>query len=528
LKIGRKVLLVGAIAGVVWLVTRLWAAGAPIFAQIQKISTVMALIQNSYVEEADLDRLTEGAIDGMLKRLDPHSIYIPVIEQREVSERDLGEFQGIGVSFVIESELITVVSPIVGSPSDRLGIRAGDQIIEIDGVSAVGINEDEVFKKLRGKKGTSVRLKILRDSVPQPLDFTVIRDDIPIHSVLTSFMLDDSTGYLLLSQFTATTSEELEKALRKLESAGMKRLIFDLRNNGGGRLNEAVATADMFLPGGYTIVSRAGRNAGDDSVYYSREEGTHPIWDLIVLINDGSASASEIIAAAVQDLDRGLVVGQRSFGKGLVQNSYPMKDGSVVRLSTAHWFAPSGRLVQIPYDKGRGEYYAVRYRDQGLEADSSQRVPYRTLGGRTVYGTMGIRPDSLVDDVKITGATANLIGDRTVFGYGSDLAREHKFKSQDDFLRFLTEFEVSNAELDKLMDLAKEKDKEYPREALDKDRHYLRTLLKAEIAQVVWNSRDAYYMVMTRGDKVVQTAVSLFSDARNTAERYHRDSRSRR
>jgi len=506
----------------IYLATRLVNAGGSIIAQVQKVTAIMSLIEQAYVEEPDLDRLSEGAISGMLERLDPHSVYIPAKEQKDLAERDAGEFSGIGVSFILQNELITVVTPIAGSPSDRLGIRAGDRIIEIDGVSAFGIKEDEVFKKLRGPKGTTVNLKIAREGVNEPLEFAVVREAIPIHSILTSFMLDDSTGYLLLNQFTATTSDELETTLRRLERLGMKRLLFDLRNNGGGRLNEAVQVVDMFVPGGYTIVSRHGRNDDDDSTYTSKDEGTHPFYNVIVLMNGGSASASEIVAGAMQDLDRGLIVGQRSFGKGLVQNSYPLKDGSMIRLSTAHWYAPSGRMVQIPYDKGRGEYYAVRYRNQGVEAVEKDRVPFKTLSGRTVFGTSGIIPDSTVEDLKITNGTAQVIGAQIVFAFARDLARESKLTEKNDFREFLLGFSVTDADLDKLPALALAKKITYPVEALARDREYLRMLIKAEIAQYIWNDRDAYYSVLMQTDPVVSIARTLFPEAGKIASRWQK------
>lgn len=518
----RIFLIAVLLGGIVWLGARLFASGGSVISQARKIAAVMSLIQSAYVLEPDADRLGEGAIEGMLKRLDPHSIYIPASEQRELNERDIGEFQGIGVSFIIQNELITVISPVAGSPADRAGVRSGDRIIEIDSVSAYGISEDEVFKKLRGKKGTSVRIKILREGLSEPVDLTIIRDDIPINSVFTSFMLDDSIGYLLLNQFTATTSTELERALRRLEASGMKRLLFDLRNNGGGRLNEAVETADMFLPAGYVIVSRKGRNGGDDSTYRSTDPGTHPMWDLIVLVNGGSASASEIIAGAVQDLDRGWVVGQQTFGKGLVQNTYPLDDGSVIRLSTAHWFAPSGRLVQIPYDRGRDDYYAVSYHKQGSDAKEAERIPYTTLGGRTVYGTMGIVPDSIVADTRISLSAARMIGTQVVFGLGTKLAWECGYSSDDKFEIFLKDFALNDADLQRLIVEAPDSSKTEAREAIEKDAIYLKTLLKAEIAQLIWNDRDKYYQVLTYHDNIVRTAMTLFPLAQITSERWRR------
>ncbi len=496
----------------IWIITRIVTAGGTIISEAQKITAVMSLIQQNYVEQPDLEKLSEGAIEGMLKRLDPHSVYIPPSEQKEIAEKDIGSFEGIGISFMIQNELITVIAAIPGTPSDRLGIRSGDRIIEIDGISAYGITTDEVYKKLRGPKGTTVKIKVLREGVAEPIEFTIVRDSIPINSVWTSFMLDDSTGYIQLNQFMATTSQELDAALKRLELQGMKCLILDLRNNQGGRLNEAVQVADMFIPGGHIIVSRKGRNNGEDSVYYSTNETTHPNIDLIILVNGGSASASEIVAGAIQDLDRGLILGQPTFGKGLVQFPYSLRNGAVIRLSTAHWFTPSGRLVQRPYDKGRGEYYAVRMR--GTEQDTTKRTPYKTLGGRTVYDVSGITPDTIVDDYKITGAGAQIIGAQIMFGFAQTLVNEHKFSAKDDFFTFLNKFEISQNELKRLIELSKTKNISYPIELLEKDQPYLSALLKAEMAQIIWNNRDFYYRTLAQYDPMIITARNSFNRAR--------------
>ncbi len=510
-----RIVLIGILAVVViWLGTRLVIAAGNIISESQKIAAVMNLISKTYVEEPDLKRLSEGAIEGMLKRLDPHSMYIPPKEQEMITERDIGEFEGIGISFVIQNELITVIAPITGTPAERLGIRSGDRIIEIDGVSAYGITSDEVFKKLRGPKGTTVKVMVLREGVPEPIDFTIVRDKIPIHSIWTNFMLNDSTGYILISQFTRTTTRELDKVLKELEAEGMTQLILDLRNNGGGRLDQAVWIADRFIPGGHTIVSRVGRNEMDDSTYTSSDAVTHNLFDLIVLINSGSASASEIVAGAMQDLDRGLVVGTNSFGKGLVQSQKLLRDGGMIRLSTAHWFPPAGRLVQRPYDKGRGEYYAVRYRDPDEVTEEGEREAFKTLGGRTVYASSGISPDVEIESGKITGATAKLLSDRTIF----EFARTRMlpgFEAYDQgFATFRDDFEVTDDDLESLLELSKEKDFEYPPELLEKDMDYLKSQIKAELAQLIWSNRDYYYIIRTKSDAVVQEAEKLFDEAR--------------
>ncbi len=506
------VALVGAL-----MLNQLVSAGGNLVVEARKLAAIMKLIQTAYVEDPDLEKLTEGAIEGMLKRLDPHSIYIPPKEQEEITERDVGEFSGIGISFVIQNELITVLSPINGTPADRLGVRAGDRIIEIDGVSAYGITNDEVFKKLRGPKGTTVKIKIVREGYTDPIDFTIVRDTIPIHSIVTSFMIDDSTGYILLNQFMATTTAELERSLDDLEARGMTRLIFDLRNNEGGRLNEALGVADKFIPGGHVITSRRGRLADEDTTYYSTDDATHAMFDLIMLINGGSASASEIVSGAVQDLDRGLIVGSKSFGKGLVQRVYPLQGGAVIRLSTAHWYTPSGRLVQRPYDKGRGEYYAVRYRDPDSVKAPEDREAYQTLGGRTVYASSGITPDVDVEPGTYTVGTARLLSAQILFSLAEQLIHEEKLDSTLSFKRFLSDYNVSDESLRRVIDLAKEKDLTYTDEIYQKDRDFLANQVKAEMAQLIWNNRDCYYQVRISGDSVVMRARELFPQAKEIA-----------
>lgn len=506
-------IIIGVALGV-WVATKFVSASGTLLSEVKKITAIMNLIKTAYVEDPDLDRLSEGAIEGMLKRLDPHSVYISPKDQEKIAEVDQGEFEGIGISFIIQNELITVISPITGTPAERLGIRSGDRIVEIDGENAFGITSEEVFKKLRGPKGTTVKVKVAREGVSEPLDFTIIRDTIPIYSVWTSFMIDDSTGYVLVNQFTATTTEELKEALHTLESSGMTRLLLDLRNNQGGRLSQAVAIADLFIPGDHKLVSRIGRNSKQDSVYYSTEEATHPMFDLIILINGGSASASEIVAGAIQDLDRGLIVGRNSFGKGLVQYPYMLKDGAVIRLSTAHWFTPAGRLVQRPYDKGRGEYYAVRYRDPDAEEESGEREEFKTLGGRTVYSSSGIAPDVKVEDGTILAATVRLISERVIFGFAGEMVKRYNLHPDQEFRNFRDGFEVSDEDLKELQAFAATKEIEYPDEAIERDGDYLAVQIKAEIAQLLWSDRDFYYMVRISNDQVVKRAMELFDQAR--------------
>lgn len=500
-----------------WAIGHFVTAGGNLVGQARKITAIMKLIESDYVDVPDLNILGEGAIEGMLKRLDPHSAYIPVKQQKEISERDVGEFEGIGISFVIQNELITVISPIIGTPAERLGIRSGDKIIEIEGVSALGITNEEVFKKLRGPKGTTVNVKIAREGASAPLDFAIVRAKIPIYSVWASFMLDDSTGYIGLSQFMATSTRELDAALDKLEAKGMTRLVFDLRGNSGGRLSQAVSITDRFIPGDQTIVSRRGRVASRDTYYTSSDSVTHMGFSMITLINSGSASASEIVAGAIQDLDRGLVVGTNSFGKGLVQYPYQMNDGAVIRLSTAHWYTPSGRLVQRPYDKGRAEYYAVAYRDPDDLEEGAEREVFKTKGGRDVFSSSGISPDIEVEPGTYTVGTARMISERILFSFAQNYVVDKGLNDRIDFADFQHNFEFSLDDLSRLIELSKEKEIDLTHEIIEKDFVFLNRQIKAEIATLVWNDREKYYIIRTSGDNIVQKALQVFDEAREVA-----------
>ncbi|MDP8228919.1 MAG: S41 family peptidase, partial [Candidatus Electryoneaceae bacterium] len=285
--------------------------------------------------------------------------------------------------------------------------------------------------------------------------------------------------------------------------------------NQGGCLSQAVSIADMFIHGGYTLVSRQGRQEDESEIYRSTNSGTFPLYNLIVLINGGSASASEIVAGAVQDLDRGLIVGENSFGKGLVQRQFMAGEGAVIRISTSHWYTPAGRLVQRPYDKGRGEYYAVRYRDPDSQSADSTREEFKTLGGRTVYASSGITPDHQIEGRRISGATIQLLNNRLLFEYAQTIADNHNLTENSDFQNFYRHFNTTDDDIEGLLELAVAKELEYPPKALESDGEYLKSQLKAEVAQLVWSSREGYYLVRVSEDPVVKSALELFEEADN-------------
>jgi carboxyl-terminal processing protease len=434
----------------------LWASADSIKDQLRKFNYILHSIRDTYVEEPDLTELIDGAIEGMLKTLDPHSAYITSKAQERITEEFRGKFEGIGISFVIQNKWITVVSPIPGTPSDRLGIRAGDRIVEIEGESAYDLNNDEVMSKLRGPKGTHVQVTIQREGESDPLYFDIERDEIPIRSVETAFLLDEHTGYILINRFTATTSRELETALDSLEACGMDRLVLDLRNNSGGYLDAAVDVADKFIPGGNMIVYTRGRIPRANDERYATHAATHKIYPLIVLINNGSASASEIVAGAVQDLDRGLIVGQTSFGKGYVQTELKLQDRSAVRITTARYYTPSGRLIQRPHDKGLAQYLEDAFRVEGDSEPDTTRPVYHTVSNREVYGGGGITPDVWVDPQYLTRLTSQMLNQRLVLEYANRYLADHPAPTEE-FSVFLDRFGVTDTMTEDFLSLVAKK-----------------------------------------------------------------------
>ena len=325
------------------------------------MNQILYYVNQLYYEDIDMEALMDGAFKGIMDQLDPHSIFISAKDQENIDELFRGEFQGIGIEFDILNNYITVISPVVGGPSEKAGLLAGDWIINIDGESAKGIDREDVYKKLRGKKGTRVELKIGRYGI-EPFDVTIIRDDIPLFSVRATSMLDDDTGYIWLTRFSTKSGPEVKQSLDALLDQGMKRMVLDLRNNSGGILEQAAEVANIFITKKDTLVYTKGKNKQSTQAFIASPEKGNSNFPLIVLINRGSASASEIVAGAVQDLDRGLVIGETSFGKGLVQRQAGLMDGSAIRVTIAQYYTPSGRLIQRPFQsEDQNNYYAELY-----------------------------------------------------------------------------------------------------------------------------------------------------------------------
>lgn len=369
-----------------------------------KFDDVLEMIDRSYVDTVNQDKLVQDAIIAMTKDLDPHSEYLTAKEFKEMNEPLKGNFEGIGVQFNILKDTIVVVSAISGGPSEKLGIMAGDKIVKIEDtlVAGKGITNNDVIKKLRGNKGTKVRIHIKRRGKAELIEYTIVRDKIPIFSVDASYMLTPEVGYIKINRFAQTTMQEFNDGLKKLQAKGMKHFVLDLRQNSGGYLNTANDLANEFLQKDNLIVYTEGVNASKKE-FRADGKGKVQSGKLVVLIDEGSASASEIVSGAIQDWDRGLVVGRRSFGKGLVQNPFTLRDGSVLKLTTARYYTPSGRCIQRTYSEGKDDYYQERSRrnknGEFFNKDSihlKDTVKYYTNRKRVVYGGGGVIPDIFV------------------------------------------------------------------------------------------------------------------------------------
>lgn len=416
------------------------------------INEAYTYINNFYVDTPDMNRASEHAVAAMLSHMDPHSAFIAARNVERNNEGLTGNFEGVGIRFSIDNDTIQVADVIVGGPAEKVGLQIGDKLVAIDGENATGdtINNNFVFKRLRGKKGTQVVLTVRRHGVKDLMEFTVVRDKVPIYSIEGSFMIDDQTGYIRLARFSRTSTEEFIQAVSQLKKKGMQRLVFDLRGNGGGYLDVAFAMADQFLPQGRLIVYQEGRRQPRQN-FVSTRRGCYTSGPLIVLIDETSASASEIVAGALQDWDRATIIGRRSFGKGLVQRQLKASDGSEIRLTTARYYTPSGRCIQKPYDKGKGAYQDdlnQRYQHGELVHADSIHFPdslkYRTHAGRTVYGGGGIMPDIFVpiDTIRLSDYFLSLRSKGLINEYANNFADEHRRDEQlKDFDNFTLHYD---------------------------------------------------------------------------------------
>ena len=490
----------------------------------QKLATTLYLIENFYVDTANIDKVTEDAIIAALKELDPHSAYISKKDVEKANEPLVGSFEGIGVTFQLIRDTITVISPVAGGPSEKVGIMAGDQIIKIDGEDAFGkkVDNEYVAKHLRGKKGSKVTVGVKRGSDKELLDFEIIRDKIPLNSINAAYMLDNHVGYIKLDRFAQESTAEFKEALTKLQAQGMESLIFDLRGNTGGYLNTAIELVDQFLAEGQLIVFQEGLHQPRQE-WRSTKSGLYTTGKLVVLIDEGSASASEIFSGAMQDHDRGVVIGRRSFGKGLVQRPFNLPDGSQIRLTTSRYHTPSGRCIQRPYENGVEEYQKEMSkrleRGEYFHADSihfPDSLKFRTDGGRTVYGGGGIMPDLFipVDTSFNSKLYTNLVRKGALNRFTTDYALKHRdeIKAQyGDFESFNEKFTVSQSLIDELKKVAKESKVEWDDGQFKHSEKFLLLQVKALIARNVWETQH-YYQVMAKEDAGIRKALEIIGN----------------
>lgn len=491
-----------------------------------KFERTLQLIKNLYVDDVDSEKLTETAIRAMLSDLDPHSSYLDKEEVKAMNEPLQGDFEGIGISFNMLTDTLYVMEVISGGPSQKVGILPGDKILYVNDtlIAGVKMNTNDVISKLRGPKGTEVKVKVLRRGVPQLLEFRIVRDKIPIYSIDASYMVDDHTGYIRLSRFAATSTDEFRKAENALLAAGMKNMILDLTGNGGGILQTATDITDEFLEKGKLIVYTEGKNQPRYSIN-STEKGNFKKGNLVVLVDEGSASASEILSGAVQDWDRGVIVGRRTFGKGLVQRQLPLPDGTMIRLTVARYYTPTGRSIQKPYENGNLDSYNMdvlnRYnRGELIHADSihfPDSLKYKTLvNKRTVYGGGGIMPDYFVpiDTTTLTDLHRDLIAKGIVNRISiSEVDRNRKtlLAAYPDVEIFKKKYEITPEMVDNLKRMALSDNIQWDDEQFERSRDLLFTQLKALIARDLYNS-SAYFRIMNDKNEIFKEAFRIIND----------------
>jgi carboxyl-terminal processing protease len=509
-------------------------SGDNLLDQVNKFREVLGLTEKYYLEPVDPAKLTDAAVGGLLNKLDPHSVYIPPRALETVTEEFRGEFEGIGIRFTLRNDSIFVVETIGGGPSARLGIQTNDRIVRINDSSAVGLTNDQVIQRLRGPKGTRVDVSIARPGIGELLDFEIVRDKISLTSVDVAMMVTDDIGYISVNRFSEKTNAEMEQALNSLKAQGMQRLILDLRDNPGGLLEQAFKMVDLLLDGGtreapHKIVYTKSRRPEFDEVYYARTGQPFEKLPLIILLNNNSASASEIVAGAIQDWDRGLIVGETSFGKGLVQRQFQLADGSALRLTIARYYTPSGRSIQREYEgKERDVYQQEAYTRQEREGENIEhteerdttRPMYHTHDGRVVYGGGGITPDYVVKNVPLTPLTRSLLRralfDQFVTAYLDGKGLKIRSAYSKDRRAFERSFTVSDEILKDLRAFITQRDVKIDEKDYEKDLEFIKVRLKATFARSFWGN-EGWYPVMLQVDAPFRKALSLFPEAEKIA-----------
>ncbi|MDF9831362.1 S41 family peptidase [Parabacteroides sp. PF5-6] len=492
----------------------------------RKLQMALYAISNLYVDSTDQSKLVEDGIIGMLEKLDPHSNYLNPEETKEMTEPLQGNFDGIGIQFNMLTDTLYVIQVIPGGPSERVGLRAGDRIIQVNDtlIAGVQMKTNDIMKRLRGKKGTEVTVKVLRDKNPELLAFKIVRDKIPVFSLDAAYMLDKATGYIKLNRFAASTLDEYKEEFAKLRKKGMKNLVLDLQGNGGGFLNIAIDLADEFLDKGKLIVYTEGVNQPREEAN-ATGKGDFEQGRLVILVDEGSASASEIVSGAIQDWDRGVIVGRRTFGKGLVQKPIPLPDGSMIRLTVSRYFTPNGRSIQKPYEKGDAEAYQHdlidRYNKGELMSADSIHFPdsmkYNTLTtGRTVYGGGGIMPDIFIPlDTTLSSPyhrrlIATGIVNRAAMNY-LDQQRAEMTRQYKNFDSYKAGFTIPESLLQQVVEMANEEKIEYNEEQFNHAKPLLMLQLKALIARDMYEMNE-YFQIINDINDSLKAALQIIND----------------
>ena len=526
--------------------------------QLRKIEEAYEYITRAYVERVDTSQLAEDAIEGMLAGLDPHSIYISPEDMARVRESFDANFDGVGIFYEFvegrqDVDTLVVLMPIVGGPSEEAGLQPGDRIVEIDGETAIGIDPDDVPTLLKGPRGTTVDIVVQRPGSRGQFPYTITRDRIPLNTVNATYMVDETTGLISLGRFARTSHDEVRTAIRELEGQGMERLILDLRGNAGGLLEQAYAIADEFLGAGEMIVYTDSRHPSNRRQYRATAGGIYEDRPVIVLVDENSASASEIVAGALQDHDRAYLIGRRTFGKGLVQQQFPMTDGSVLQMTVSRYYTPSGRLIQTPYEVGGGDeaYYEAKVNireavenqlaprggkvDAGaFGADVPDSLRFETAAGRTVYGGGGVLPDFIVRRDTLSPALATVVNKRLddTFARTEIERRGGDFRETWDGRQreFVRNFELSDADFDRFLSFVSRQGTEVVAERPEDEdadvlvrgeaqaaRAEIETRIKAFMARRLYDF-NAFFPVIGEIDPALQEAMRHWRDAQNLAQ----------
>ncbi|MGE0160087.1 MAG: S41 family peptidase [Gemmatimonadales bacterium] len=514
------VLVLSAVTGG-WLLQRGVDRAENVYVQVRVLQEVVDRVESSFVEEVDERTLYNSAIDGLIRDLgDPHTSLIRASDYEDLRIRTEGEYGGVGLEVSDRNGYVTVMTPIAGGPGERVGVRAGDQFFEIDGVSADTMRTDQAVDLLRGRPGTPVTVRMLRPGVEEPIEFTIEREVIHLRAVPYAVMLDERTGYVPLRTVSETSSAEVSHAIDSLRAEGMEALVFDLRGNPGGLLDQGIAVTDLFLDEGKVIVETRGRASDQNETFRSSSPDSYEELAVVVLVDASSASASEIIAGALQDHDRAVVIGETTFGKGSVQSLFRLTGGDVLRLTTAKWYTPLGRSIHLePEDRLPPSDHDLTLSGQAVPQTSLEGRPeYHTPSGRVVYGGGGITPDVVVMPETLTPAeiesVRNLIPrigrlSVAIFNFAVEYVREHPSLDLG--------FEVSDADLDRLFVALPQWQAEVSREDFDGSRRYVRYQLEREIAVQAWGD-DGEFLQMRRYDRQLERAMEILADADSTDE----------